>query len=406
MLQPLGISADAEAVYVGARPDGLRHGPRARPADHDRPGRRPSRALLELRNLGLAAELSPGLWQALPLLEVANALRAQRLSELEMASGRGRVAAEPPARGQPQRGRHRHPDRRRPRGRSSRPGGRSATAPRRRSARSTSRRTSSRGPTRPPTALDEMSPEWQALERGVQLRGSLPPRLRQRPAGRARAVRREGRAVPDRAGADETDPGRRPGRADPVDALVLRRVRSCGPRSPGTRCWSRRCSGCSRPSGTRRSRSSRSGFSENDPRRQMLISLLMTGSTDSAIATQLGHQRRSVRRWIAELMDELGVTTRLQLGAALVRADALRGAGADPIRSRRRRQSGCSRAASRLVLHAAQTAIQPASRRRDPATRKKSYVRGSRRNRGRSPGGGDREGPRGKTLPDYMGLSA
>ena len=68
-----------------------------------------------------------------------------------------------------------------------------------------------------------------------------------------------------------------------------------------------------------------SGFSDNDPRRQMLISLLMTGSTDGAIATQLGVNVRSVRRWIAELMDELGVTTRLQLGAALVRADALRG---------------------------------------------------------------------------------
>ena len=62
---------------------------------------------------------------------------------------------------------------------------------------------------------------------------------------------------------------------------------------------------------------------ENDPRRQMLISLLMTGSTDSAIATQLGINVRSVRRWISELMDELGVTTRLQLGAALVRSDSL-----------------------------------------------------------------------------------
>jgi hypothetical protein len=31
-----------------------------------------------------------------------------------------------------------------------------------------------------------------------------------------------------------------------------------------------------------------------------------------------------VRRWISELMDELGVATRLQLGAALVRADGLR----------------------------------------------------------------------------------
>ena len=51
-----------------------------------------------------------------------------------------------------------------------------------------------------------------------------------------------------------------------------------------------------------------SGFSDTDPRRQMLISLLMTGSTDSAIASQLGINVRSVRRWISELMDELGVT--------------------------------------------------------------------------------------------------
>jgi DNA-binding NarL/FixJ family response regulator len=56
----------------------------------------------------------------------------------------------------------------------------------------------------------------------------------------------------------------------------------------------------------------------------MLISLLMTGSTDNAIATQLGINVRSVRRWISDLMDELGVATRLQLGAALVRADGLR----------------------------------------------------------------------------------
>jgi DNA-binding NarL/FixJ family response regulator len=53
--------------------------------------------------------------------------------------------------------------------------------------------------------------------------------------------------------------------------------------------------------------------------------MLMTGSTDSAIANTLNINVRSVRRWIAELMDELGVTTRLQLGAALVRSDGLRG---------------------------------------------------------------------------------
>jgi len=67
-----------------------------------------------------------------------------------------------------------------------------------------------------------------------------------------------------------------------------------------------------------------SAYSEINPRRQMLIALLMTGATDSAIATQLGINVRSVRRWISELMDELGVTTRLQLGAALVRADSVR----------------------------------------------------------------------------------
>ena len=64
-------------------------------------------------------------------------------------------------------------------------------------------------------------------------------------------------------------------------------------------------------------------YLEGDPRRQMLVSLLMSGSTDTAIANQLGINVRSVRRWIAELMDELGVTTRLQLGAALVRASQL-----------------------------------------------------------------------------------
>ena len=67
-----------------------------------------------------------------------------------------------------------------------------------------------------------------------------------------------------------------------------------------------------------------STYTENDPRRQMLMSLLMTGSTDQAIASNLGINVRSVRRWISELMDELGVTTRLQLGAAMVRAEYIR----------------------------------------------------------------------------------
>lgn len=58
--------------------------------------------------------------------------------------------------------------------------------------------------------------------------------------------------------------------------------------------------------------------SERQERTVRLIKLLMAGSTDGAIAGQLGVTERSVRRWVSELMDEHGVQTRLQLGAALV----------------------------------------------------------------------------------------
>ncbi|SDS89720.1 helix-turn-helix domain-containing protein [Microlunatus soli] len=67
-----------------------------------------------------------------------------------------------------------------------------------------------------------------------------------------------------------------------------------------------------------------SGGLSSDPRRDLLISLLMGGATDVAIANQLGVTERSVRRWIANLMEDLDVQTRLQLGAALARSEALR----------------------------------------------------------------------------------
>lgn len=63
---------------------------------------------------------------------------------------------------------------------------------------------------------------------------------------------------------------------------------------------------------------------QGDPRQDLLISLLMSGATDVAIANQLGVTERSVRRWIASLMEELDVQTRLQLGAALARTESLR----------------------------------------------------------------------------------
>ena len=88
MLQPLGISAEAEAAYVALAPlssasvDELSKLTGATP-DEVRD------TLEELRRLGLAAESSTN-WRAMPLLDVVNQLKAQRLSEIEMAS----VAAE------------------------------------------------------------------------------------------------------------------------------------------------------------------------------------------------------------------------------------------------------------------------------------------------------------------------
>ena len=88
MLQPLGISAEAEAVYVAL-------GPLSSASVDDLAkltGTTPDEVrdtLEELRRLGLATESSTS-WRPLPLLDVVNHLKVQRLSEIEMAS----VAAE------------------------------------------------------------------------------------------------------------------------------------------------------------------------------------------------------------------------------------------------------------------------------------------------------------------------
>lgn len=72
-----------------------------------------------------------------------------------------------------------------------------------------------------------------------------------------------------------------------------------------------------------------------DPRRSLLVHMLMTGTTDVAIASQMGVTERSVRRWISELMSELEVQTRLQLGAALAKtatlSDWMPGASRSPL---------------------------------------------------------------------------
>ena len=89
MLQPLGISAEAEAVYVALGP--LRSASVAELARLTSSApERVAETLDELRKLGLATDSSLGHWRALPLLDVVNQLKAQRLSEIELAS----VAAE------------------------------------------------------------------------------------------------------------------------------------------------------------------------------------------------------------------------------------------------------------------------------------------------------------------------
>jgi DNA-binding NarL/FixJ family response regulator len=49
------------------------------------------------------------------------------------------------------------------------------------------------------------------------------------------------------------------------------------------------------------------------------LTLLLLGLTDAAAGAQLGVSLRTVQRRVAELMDEVGVTTRIQLGAEAVR---------------------------------------------------------------------------------------
>lgn len=319
MLQPLGISPEAEAVYVVLAPlesatvSELAHLAMA-PAEHV------EGQLEELRELGLAAELSQGLWQALPLLDVVNALRAQRLSELEMAS----VAAE---------SLHSHllaATESQTDAIKIVVGRESIIAARRDLCDSAKKEICAfdkppyvQG--RPNATEENLSeePEWQALERGASLRCVYHPgfnrdRLAELALFATKGEKSRTSPVPmklllvdSQVALIPSMPSYRPGHE--LRASITRH-----PMLVEALQWLfETVWDTSVPIITTR-------YNEIDPRRQMLISLLMTGTTDNAIATQLGINVRSVRRWIAELMDELGVATRLQLGAALVRADGLR----------------------------------------------------------------------------------
>jgi sugar-specific transcriptional regulator TrmB/DNA-binding CsgD family transcriptional regulator len=318
MLQPLGISAEAEAVYVALGPlssasvDDLAKLTGATP-DEVRD------TLEELRRLGLATESSTS-WRPLPLLDVINQLKVQRLSEIEMAS----VAAEALNSNLLAAGETRDDEIKILVGRES------IVAAHRELLDSAKRELCffDKAPyvqVRPDVTEEGLrdAPEWRALGRGVNLRvvyhpGFDPDRLTELGLFARKGERARTAPVPMKLILVDShtalipsmrsyNPGHELRASIVRHALLVEALQWLF-----EAVWD-----ASVPI--------MASFSaDHDPRRQMLVSLLMTGSTDSAIANTLNINVRSVRRWISELMDELGVTTRLQLGAALVRSDGLK----------------------------------------------------------------------------------
>jgi len=317
MLQPLGVSADAEAVYVALAPIGAATTTHLMDLTHHNDGLEES--LEELRGLGLATELSPGLWQALPLPEVVKALRAKRLSEVEMAS----AAAE---------SLHTHIMA------SSRSQtdeiriiiGRDAILAANREICASAQKEICMFD-KPPygedhagnvEAISAESPAWQALERGAKLRCIYHPgfdaeRLKELALFAAKGEDSRTAPVPMKLVLVDAQIALIPSMRSylPGHELMISVVQH--PSLVDALQWLFEAVwDTAVPIAA-------AALSDSDPRRQMLMSLLMAGSTDSAIANHLGINVRSVRRWISDLMDQLGVATRLQLGAALVRAESV-----------------------------------------------------------------------------------
>ncbi len=325
MLQPLGIGAEAEAVYVALGPL-----PSASVAELARltssTPEQVAENLEELRKLGLATDSSHGRWRALPLLDVVNHLKAQRLSEIELAS----VAAE-----------------------SLQSHflaavtaqtddiktlvGRQTIVAAHRELMDSARREICFFD-KPPyaqvrsTITEEalsIEPEWQALERNVILRCVYDPgfdadRLAELSLFAKKGEQSRTSPVPMKLIIIDSHTALIPSMRSYAPGHELRASIVRHPLLVEALQWLFEAVwDAAVPIIT-------SVNSETDPRRQMLISLLMTGSTDSAIANTLNINVRSVRRWISELMDELGVSTRLQLGAALVRSNGFRGGRSIP----------------------------------------------------------------------------
>ena len=319
MLQPLGISAEAEAVYVALAPLGSATSEELSALTSMTPDALGAQ-LEELRRLGLATELSAGLWRTLPLPEVAKALRAQKISELEMAS----VAAESLhshllAASQSQSDDVRIVV------------GREAILATNRELCGTAQKEICMFD-KPPYAeersateqgLREDAPEWQALERGTRLRCVYHPgfdadRLKELTLFATKGEESRTAPVPMKLVIVDAELAIIPSMRSYLPGHELRMSVVRHPSLVEALQWQFDAIWDTAVPIVA------STYTESDPRRQMLMSLLMTGSTDQAIASNLGINVRSVRRWIAELMDELGVSTRLQLGAAMVRAEYIR----------------------------------------------------------------------------------
>ena len=319
MLEPLGIPADAEALYVvlaaleDTSPEDL--AVRTSLGQHE-----VGTHLDTLADLGLAVALGRGRWKALPLTDVVKGLKARRVAEIEAAA----IAADT-LHNQILAASHSTEDDVQVFV------GQTSYAEYTRLCNETvdeiclfDKPPYVGGPSMlSPEELREQSGEWRALERGVSQRsvyhpGFDPERLKEMALFAQVGEKSRTAPVPMKLVLFDAKIAWIPSMPSYMPGHERRASFVRHPLIVESRVWLFKAvwdTAIPITAGT---------YLNGDPRRQMLISLMMSGSTDDAIANQLGINVRSVRRWIAELMDELGVTTRLQLGAALVRADSMR----------------------------------------------------------------------------------
>jgi sugar-specific transcriptional regulator TrmB len=321
MLQSLGVSSAAETLYLILAP--LETATVDQLAELSGVGRDNATAALdELQILGMARPVKPGEWQALSLLEAAQVLRSQRVAEIDAATAaaesmQSRILAS---------------SRAQPADNITVLTGTDAIVEARDMICDDALReicffdkppyVDSR-PAATPESLMSDSPEWRALERGIRLRCVYHPgfdndRLAELSLFAARGEQSRTALVPMKLILVDAKVALIPSIRSYAPGQELRASVVRHPQLIEALVW------LFEAVWDQSVPIIASGFSESNPRRQMLISLLMTGATDTAIASQLTVNVRSVRRWISELMDELGVNSRLQLGAALVRSEAMR----------------------------------------------------------------------------------